>query len=328
MGRKKAPASATAGGGPHRDGSSAAHVRSVGEAYVKNLLLAADANMKLGEWQAARAQLTALLELPPAARELLITPAIMSTIRGRLARPEIACIGLCRKSRQADGRTLWVFEEVEARGHEAPVVGVQTDKRSVCPLVRTPPEVLEAALQLASVSASDVVADLGCGDGRLLLLAAKRGARAVGFDVNPWCIEHSRAAVRRAGCSDRVNVVSGDMFALEGHASFEAASVVYVYLIPKVIARLQPLLAYAVASGKRVVICAPTALQSVNHRARRARTGRDHLCSACACARVPRLPPADCSTGCHSERPGNLVSGLTPVAEAMGGLLRLYYKRV
>ena len=67
--------------------------------------------------------------------------------------------------------------------HEAPATGVQTDKRSVCPLVRTPTELLDAALQLAGVTATDVLADLGCGDGRMLLRTAQRGARAIGFDV-------------------------------------------------------------------------------------------------------------------------------------------------
>ena len=253
--------------------------------YVHSLFAAADAKERLGDWQAARVHYLALLELPPVARAKLLTAADLRTIGERLARPEVALAGLCRRERGADGRTQWKFEEVAQLEHDAPV-NAQTDARSVCPVVKTPADVLDAALQLANVSANDLVADLGCGDGRLLLKAAQRGARAIGFDVNPWCLEHSRAAAANAGCSDRVEVVEADICELQGHARFEAASVVYVYLIPKVIARIEGLLKYGVRRGKRVVVY--------------------------------------CRTGNDRERPGNAVSGLTPAAEAMGGLLRLY----
>ena len=57
----------------------------------------------------------------------------------------------------------------------------------ICPIVRAPRSVLRKGLQLARVAADDTLLDLGCGDGRVLIEAAKLGARAIGIDVNPWC---------------------------------------------------------------------------------------------------------------------------------------------
>ena len=173
-------------------------------ARVLGLLHAAESECANGEWDSARVKYLALLELPPAARKRLLSPAQLNYITERLARPEMLSVGLCCKVRTSDGKTTWSFNDVKELEHAAPKAGVQTDKRSVCPLVLTPDKVLDSALQLANVTAADVVADLGCGDGRLLVRAAQRGARAVGFDVNPWCLERSRAAAEDAHCSDRI----------------------------------------------------------------------------------------------------------------------------
>lgn len=260
-------------------------------ARVRQMLATAAEDEERGDWEAARVKYLALQELPPAAQKQLLTPAILRTVKLRLEQPESAAVGLCRKQRcSSTGRTQWVFEQAQSPDHSTPVTGVQTDQRSVCPLVLTPPDVLDQALALANVTASDVVADLGCGDGRLLVRVAQRGARAVGFDVNPRCLVSSRVAAAQAGCSDRVEVIDHDLLALQGHERFEAATVVYVYLIPQVIAKLQKLLKHAVASGKRVVIY--------------------------------------CRSGSDPERPGNVLAGLTPAAEAMGGVLRMYRRTV
>ena len=264
------------------DAAEQQRLRAIGVKYVSNLLIAADSNVKLHESKLAKRQYLALLEL-----QHLLTPSQSTLVNNQLRLPEILSAGLLRKVRTVEdyGRTRWIFDDEPSS--DEPVEGVQMDNRSVCPLVRTPRELLDAALDIANVGTSDIVADLGCGDGRLLLRAARRGAKkAIGFDVNPWCLQRSRDAAERAGCSDLVEVINYDMFALEEHPKFQCATVVYVYLIPRVIAKLKPLLLSSVARGQRVVIY--------------------------------------CTTGQSSERPGNELGDLKPAAQAMGGLLRLY----
>src|SRR6516162_8343558 len=79
--------------------------------------------------------------------------------------------------------------------------------------VGTPPEVVAAMLDLGGVTKEDTVYDLGSGDGRILIAAARdRGARAVGIEIEPDLVKQSRAAVREAGLADRVTVRRGDLF--------------------------------------------------------------------------------------------------------------------
>ena len=67
---------------------------------------------------------------------------------------------------------------------------------AICPHVRAPRLALKTALRLARAGPSDVVMDLGCGDGRLLVMAARLGATAIGLDVNPNCLHRSRKRVQ------------------------------------------------------------------------------------------------------------------------------------
>lgn len=80
------------------------------------------------------------------------------------------------------------------------------------PYVSTPAEVVAEMLKLASVSKGDVVYDLGCGDGRIVIAAVKMGARAVGVDINPERIQESRENAKKAGVTDRVKFIEGDLF--------------------------------------------------------------------------------------------------------------------
>ena len=270
---------------PLKPGATAeeARLHGVGERYVSNLLTAIDSNVKLGEWKAAKRQAVVLLDL-----QHLLLPPVARSLMERLRLAEMVSAGLMRKAHCLSGKTSWVFDDSdeEDEDEKEPICGVQDDRRSICPLVRTPRDLLDAALRLARVTEHDVVADLGCGDGRMLLRVARLGARAVGFDVNPWCLTRARVAAERAGVSDRVEVVDADFLLLGGHPRFQAATVLYVYAIPRVIQRLRPLLRDAVAAGKRVVIY--------------------------------------CTSGA-SAVPGNLLGDETlPAAEAMGGRLRLY----
>jgi SAM-dependent methyltransferase len=94
--------------------------------------------------------------------------------------------------------------------------------------VPTPPELVEKMLDMAAVTPSDVVMDLGSGDGRNIIAAAKRGARAIGVEFNPDMVALSRRLAKEAGVSDKATFIEGDMFA----ADISGASVMALFLLP------------------------------------------------------------------------------------------------
>ncbi len=105
------------------------------------------------------------------------------------------------------------------------------------PFVTTPHDVVDAMLELAEVSEEDTVYDLGSGDGRILIAAARdRGARAVGIEIDPELVESSRAAIRSAGLADRVEVRRGDLFKQD----LRPATVITMYLRPFTNVQLRP----------------------------------------------------------------------------------------
>jgi SAM-dependent methyltransferase len=113
----------------------------------------------------------------------------------------------------------------------------------------TPPPVVEAMLDLAGVGPDDVVYDLGCGDGRIVIAAARRGARGVGIDIDPQRIRESRANARAAGVEDRIELREGDLF----EADVRPATAVMLFLWPDVNLRLRPRLLAQLRPGARVV---------------------------------------------------------------------------
>ena len=118
------------------------------------------------------------------------------------------------------------------------------------PYVRTPANVVSAMLKLASVKASDVVYDLGCGDGRIVIAAAKEyGARGVGIDIDPERVQEARDLARKAGVEALVKFEVNDLFA----ADFHNATVVMLYLLPDVNLRLRPKLLKDLQPGTRIV---------------------------------------------------------------------------
>jgi SAM-dependent methyltransferase len=116
--------------------------------------------------------------------------------------------------------------------------------------VPTPPNVVAEMLRLTNVTKDDVVYDLGCGDGRLVITAAKRyGARGVGIDIDPQRIDESRANARKAGVTKRVKFLEQDLF----QADIGEASVVTLYLLPKLNVELRPKLLRDLRPGTRLV---------------------------------------------------------------------------
>jgi SAM-dependent methyltransferase len=117
------------------------------------------------------------------------------------------------------------------------------------PFVVTPDSVTLAMLQLARVGARDYVIDLGSGDGRIVILAARRfGARGLGIEIDPRLVEESRANARSAGVETRASFREQDLFKTD----LAPASVVTLYLLPEVNLLLRPRL-LALRPGTRVV---------------------------------------------------------------------------
>lgn len=118
------------------------------------------------------------------------------------------------------------------------------------PYVPTRPEVVNAMLKLANVSSKDVVYDLGCGDGRIVITAAKKyGASGKGIDINPERIAEAKANAETANVSDKVKFAVDDLFKTD----FSPASVVTLYLLPSVNLRLRPILLKQLKPGTRIV---------------------------------------------------------------------------
>ena len=116
--------------------------------------------------------------------------------------------------------------------------------------IPTPDDVITAMLKVARVNKRDVVYDLGCGDGRILIAAAKRfGARGVGIDIDPVRIAEANANAKRAGVSHLVRFETQDLF----DTDLREATVVTLYLVTSVNLRLRPKLRAELAPGTRVV---------------------------------------------------------------------------
>lgn len=118
------------------------------------------------------------------------------------------------------------------------------------PYVPTPAPVVEAMLKLGRIQASDFVIDLGCGDGRIVVMAAaKFGARGLGYDLNPERISEAEANAKQEGVTDRVRFVKQDLFG----ADVRQATLVTLYLLPDVNLQLRPRLLRELKTGTRIV---------------------------------------------------------------------------
>lgn len=132
----------------------------------------------------------------------------------------------------------------------APIPTARAAALPAVPYVSTPRDVVERMLAMARVGARDLVYDLGCGDGRIVIEAARRhGARGIGIDLDPERIREARANARQAGVQDRVRFRQADLFATD----FSAASVVMLYLLFEVNLKLMPRLWRQLRVGSRVV---------------------------------------------------------------------------
>ena len=118
------------------------------------------------------------------------------------------------------------------------------------PYVPTPPVVVEEILRLAKVTRDDFVMDLGSGDGRILIAAARKfGARGIGVDLDPERIEESNYNAGVEGVSDRVSFQQQDLFSFD----ISRATVVTMYLLPRVNMKLRERLLHDLRPGTRIV---------------------------------------------------------------------------
>ena len=115
--------------------------------------------------------------------------------------------------------------------------------------VPTPPEVIKVMLDLANVGPKDLVYDLGCGEGEILIAAAKRGARGVGVDLDPVRIKNAKANAAREGVTDKITFYEQDLFKTD----ISKATVVTLYLLPELNERLRPTLLKVLRPGTPVV---------------------------------------------------------------------------
>jgi precorrin-6B methylase 2 len=118
------------------------------------------------------------------------------------------------------------------------------------PFITTPGDVVERMLELAGTRAGDLVADLGSGDGRIVIAAARKyGARGLGIELDAALAAASRKNAAAAGVADRVSIVQGDVL----NADFSQATVVTVYLLPDLIGKLEPRFIGELKPGTRIV---------------------------------------------------------------------------
>ena len=157
-------------------------------------------------------------------------------------------------------RLLWVSIVCQLLAASSLVTVAQTPKpageKPAAPVkepdviyVPTPQKVVDKMLEMAEVKKGDVVYDLGCGDGRIVVTAAKKyGVKAVGFDINPARVKDSIANVKSNKVEHLVTIKQADIFTLD----LREASVVTLYLLPELNVRLMPQLE-KLKRGSRIV---------------------------------------------------------------------------
>ncbi|MCX6635893.1 MAG: class I SAM-dependent methyltransferase, partial [Acidobacteria bacterium] len=113
----------------------------------------------------------------------------------------------------------------------APLLAKWDDGPGEVPYVPTPPQVVEAMLKLGGITSADIVYDLGCGDGRIVIMAAQKfEASGTGIDINPVRIKEAEENARQAGVSKKVRFIEKNLFEADVHE----ATLVTLYLLPEV----------------------------------------------------------------------------------------------
>lgn len=173
-----------------------------------------------------------------------MTPYLSKSARGNWFRAVLVVL--------AHAGCLLLPMSAQAQSTPAPVSPAETipTKPLDVPYVPTPQPVVDRMLELAKVGKGDVVYDLGCGDGRIVITAAKRfGATGVGIDLNPERIKEAKANAQSAGVQNQVKFMVEDLY----KSDFSKADVVTLYLLSSVNQKLRPQLWRQLKVGTRVV---------------------------------------------------------------------------
>ena len=145
--------------------------------------------------------------------------------------------------------TLSSFQYVRSGTFAVTAHAQDLESKKIVPFVPTPQEVVDKMIELAGVKKGDVVYDLGSGDGRIVITAAKKGARAVGFDIDGDLVKESRENIRKAGLEKSAEIKQQDILTVD----LSAATVVTMYLLPDVNLKVKPNLLKQLKPGSRVV---------------------------------------------------------------------------
>ena len=146
--------------------------------------------------------------------------------------------------------TLALLITITALALSAPAQSTTETKPLDVPYVPTHEKVVAEMLRVANVRKDDVLYDLGSGDGRIVITAARQfGTRGTGIDIDPARVRDAHENARRAGVADKVKFVQGDIF----DARISDATVVTLYLLPAVNMRLRPKLLSELRPGTRIV---------------------------------------------------------------------------
>ena len=131
-----------------------------------------------------------------------------------------------------------------------PAQKFEDEGKKIVPYVPTPQEVVDRMLELAQVKKGDVVYDLGSGDGRIVVTAAKKyGVKAIGFEIDPERIKESAENIKKAGVGDLVEIRQQDIRTVD----LSQASVLTMYLLPEVNLMIRPNIWKQMKPGSRVV---------------------------------------------------------------------------
>jgi cyclopropane fatty-acyl-phospholipid synthase-like methyltransferase len=145
---------------------------------------------------------------------------------------------------------LVLLAALALRSPQTPLPGPQPDVHPDVHFAATPQPVADAMLKLAHVTPADIVYDLGSGDGRIVIAAAKKfGARGVGVELDGDLVKTARKNAQAAGVADRVTFLQQDLFKTD----FSDATVVMLYLSNSVNMRLRALLERQLKPGSRIV---------------------------------------------------------------------------
>ena len=123
------------------------------------------------------------------------------------------------------------------------------ENKKIVPFVPTPQEVVDKMIELGGVKKGDTVYDLGSGYGRIVITAAKQGARAMGFEIDGDLLKESRENIQKAGVENLAEIRQQDILTVD----LSAASVVTMYLLPDVNLKLRPNVLSQMKPGSRVV---------------------------------------------------------------------------